>query len=79
MVSVDVDECSMNTGHGPCEDVCRNTDGHFICDCSRPGYIINPADGLSCLGWYSTLMAILFHAFVIVVSLISADYVLWLQ
>ena len=29
----DVDECVANNGHGPCQDVCLNTDGSFKCAC----------------------------------------------
>ena len=29
----DIDECVANNGHGPCQDVCVNTDGGFKCAC----------------------------------------------
>ena len=29
----DIDECVANNGHGPCQDVCVNTDGSFKCAC----------------------------------------------
>ena len=29
----DIDECVANNGHGPCQDICVNTDGSFKCAC----------------------------------------------
>ncbi len=48
----DVNECQSNNGHGPCDDICRNTVGSYVCDCSTPGYII---DGHICICKYIIL------------------------
>jgi len=35
---VDVNECTRNNGHGPCQDVCRNEEGGYKCSCDNlPG------------------------------------------
>ena len=38
---MDTNECKVNGGHGPCEDVCRNTMGSYVCECSIPGWVID--------------------------------------
>ncbi|CAD1471700.1 unnamed protein product, partial [Heterotrigona itama] len=30
---VDINECLLNNGHGPCQDTCRNTIGGYECSC----------------------------------------------
>ncbi|KAG7205059.1 hypothetical protein KM043_005438 [Ampulex compressa] len=30
---VDINECLLNNGHGPCQDTCRNTVGGYECSC----------------------------------------------
>lgn len=30
----DVNECLLRNGHGPCQDVCKNTVGSYKCSCS---------------------------------------------
>ena len=37
----DTNECSTDGGRGPCDDVCRNTDGSYVCECSIPGWVID--------------------------------------
>jgi len=42
----DIDECASNSGLGPCEMSCNNTDGEFHCTCDD-GYGLLP-DTVSC-------------------------------
>ena len=42
----DIDECASNSGLGPCEMSCNNTDGEFHCTC-EDGYGLLP-DTVSC-------------------------------
>lgn len=34
---VDVNECLLRNGHGPCQDVCTNVKGSYVCSCTLPG------------------------------------------
>ncbi len=43
----DIDECQFE---GTCDDICRNTDGGYVCECSIPGYIIDDMTGNTCIG-----------------------------
>lgn len=31
----DVNECFLRGGHGPCQDVCDNTEGGYECSCGN--------------------------------------------
>lgn len=43
---IDIDECAPNGGLGPCQQLCTNTAGSFLCGC-RAGYILSQ-DGRTC-------------------------------
>ena len=30
---VDINECALNNGHGPCQDTCINLEGSYACSC----------------------------------------------
>ena len=30
---VDINECALNNGHGPCQDTCINFGGGYACSC----------------------------------------------
>lgn len=46
---VDINECLLNNGHGPCQDTCINTDGSYKCSCERlPGTKLD-SDGHGCI------------------------------
>ena len=50
-ILVDVNECeATNNGQGPCEDLCENTIGAYLCGCSVPGFEITSADPHKCIG-----------------------------
>lgn len=45
---VDIDECLLRNGHGPCQDNCVNTPGSYLCECKKiPGTRLGK-DGHSC-------------------------------
>ena len=49
---LDIDECRL--GIDDCEQLCQDTDGSYICDCSL-GYNLN-VDGRTCTGmWYTAI------------------------
>ena len=39
-------KCSLNNGHGPCQDVCSNTEGGYKCSCRSGTTLAN--DGHTC-------------------------------
>ena len=43
---IDDNECSLNNGHGPCQDVCANTEGGYKCSCRSGTTLAN--DGHTC-------------------------------
>ena len=43
---IDDNECSLNNGHGPCQDVCTNTEGGYKCSCRSGTTLAN--DGHTC-------------------------------
>jgi len=49
---IDVDECALNNGRGPCEDTCSNFDGDYLCHCTTPGYTTDPANDDRCYPEY---------------------------
>lgn len=44
---LDKNECLLNNGHGPCQDVCTNTEGGYQCACSIQGTQLS-ADNHTC-------------------------------
>ena len=44
----DINECALNGGLGPCQQICTNTVGSHYCSC-LPGYTLS-ADDASCNG-----------------------------
>ena len=34
---VDINECALNNGHGPCQDTCINLEGSYACSCEGKG------------------------------------------
>ncbi|KAJ8672863.1 hypothetical protein QAD02_004123 [Eretmocerus hayati] len=38
---IDIDECGVNGGRGPCEDVCANLAGGYECSCTGTGRSLN--------------------------------------
>lgn len=46
MPCLDINECASNGGRGPCDQICTNTNGSFLCSCQL-GYTQN---GYSCIG-----------------------------
>lgn len=39
---LDIDECLLNNGRGPCQDTCQNYIGGYECLCSRlPGTVLS--------------------------------------
>ena len=46
MYNLEVDECLDN--NGGCEEICRNTLGHYECDC-KTGYELH-SNGKNCEG-----------------------------
>ncbi|CAH1119612.1 unnamed protein product [Phaedon cochleariae] len=44
----DVNECLLRNGHGPCQDTCVNTFGHYNCSCAGLNGTKLAADGESC-------------------------------
>ena len=45
---LDINECLLNNGHGPCQDSCTNTAGGFHCGCDGlPGTVLAP-DNTTC-------------------------------
>ncbi|XP_034935238.1 signal peptide, CUB and EGF-like domain-containing protein 2 isoform X2 [Chelonus insularis] len=45
---IDINECSFNNGHGPCQDTCKNFEGGYLCSCDKlPGTFL-AADNHSC-------------------------------
>ncbi|XP_076386443.1 uncharacterized protein LOC100882272 isoform X2 [Megachile rotundata] len=45
---VDINECLLNNGHGPCQDTCRNTIGGYECSCDGLRDSILSADNHTC-------------------------------
>lgn len=45
---LDVNECSLRNGHGPCQDACHNTLGSYHCSCEDMTGTQLAADGHSC-------------------------------
>ena len=45
----DVDECIQN-GNTTCSEVCVNLDPGYRCECSTPGYQIDPSNSSQCIG-----------------------------
>ena len=46
--SLDVNECVLNEGHGPCQDTCHNLVGGYECSCDGlPGTILS-SDNHTC-------------------------------
>ena len=44
---VDDNECLLNNGHGPCQDVCINREGGYECSCQSIGTVL-AQDGHTC-------------------------------
>jgi hypothetical protein len=44
----DINECFLRGGHGPCQDVCTNTDGGYLCSCENLKGTKLSKDGHSC-------------------------------
>ncbi|XP_048262872.1 uncharacterized protein LOC100647880 isoform X4 [Bombus terrestris] len=45
---IDINECLLNNGHGPCQDTCRNTIGGYECSCDGLQDTILSADNHTC-------------------------------
>ncbi|XP_031838219.1 uncharacterized protein LOC116429422 isoform X2 [Nomia melanderi] len=45
---VDINECLLNNGHGPCQDTCRNTIGSYQCSCDGLQDSVLSADNHTC-------------------------------
>ena len=45
---IDDNECLLNNGHGPCQDVCTNTNGGYKCSCETVLGTILDEDGHTC-------------------------------
>ncbi|CAL7944768.1 unnamed protein product [Xylocopa violacea] len=45
---VDINECLLNNGHGPCQDTCRNTIGGYECSCEGLPDTVLSADNHTC-------------------------------
>ena len=46
-VRADIDECA--DGKGPCQQICKNTEGGYECSCND-GFVISPLDPNLCEG-----------------------------
>ncbi|CAB4069882.1 FBN1 [Lepeophtheirus salmonis] len=47
---VDINECLLNNGHGPCQDECKNVDGGYQCECGGlPGTQLSDKDNHTCI------------------------------
>lgn len=44
----DFNECALNGGPGPCQQICTNTVGSYYCSC-QPGFTLS-TNGTSCNG-----------------------------
>lgn len=56
-IITDINECAPNNGQGPCEQLCTNTNGSFVCSCQQ-GYDIS---GYSCYGEQLSWQPLLIH------------------
>lgn len=45
---IDINECLLNNGHGPCQDTCRNTIGGYECSCDSLQDTVLSADNHTC-------------------------------
>ncbi|XP_060814005.1 uncharacterized protein LOC132906132 isoform X3 [Bombus pascuorum] len=45
---IDINECLLNNGHGPCQDTCRNTIGGYECSCDGLQDTVLSADNHTC-------------------------------
>ncbi|XP_016768139.2 uncharacterized protein LOC725964 isoform X4 [Apis mellifera] len=45
---MDINECLLNNGHGPCQDTCRNTIGGYECSCDSLQDTVLSADNHTC-------------------------------
>ncbi|XP_017877093.1 uncharacterized protein LOC108623229 isoform X2 [Ceratina calcarata] len=45
---IDINECLLNNGHGPCQDTCRNTIGGYECSCEGLQDTVLSADNHTC-------------------------------
>ena len=56
-IITDINECAPNNGQGPCEQLCTNTNGSFVCSCQQ-GYDMS---GYSCYGEQLSWQPLLIH------------------
>lgn len=45
---IDINECFLRGGHGPCQDECQNTEGSYKCSCGNLKGTILSKDKHSC-------------------------------
>ena len=48
LTCIDENECSLNNGHGPCQDICINTEGAYECACQTVAGASLAEDGHTC-------------------------------